>query len=201
MKERPILFSAPMVRAILEGRKTQTRRIIDHQPDAEGLWPRGTAPGAGDCRHGKPGDRLWVRETWAGLGVKNSAPIVYRADAPGGERVRVDAPWRPSIFMPRNASRITLDITEVRVERLNDISPEDAEAEGLACVTKDGSMYKYGIPDNDGLPGTDDHGWPWHLWRQSPVDAYEWLWESINGTGSWAENPWIWAITFNRFTS
>ena len=81
--------------------------------------------------------------------------------------------------MPRWASRITLEITEVRVERLNDISAEDAIAEGLKALTKDRRMTKYGIPDQDGLPGNDDSGWAWQHWRQSPIDAYQYLWESL----------------------
>lgn len=226
MKERPILFSAPMVNAILAGRKTQTRRIVKVAP------PKGSSPGdieqdedfadewfywidgglkstTFSCPYGQPGDRLWVRETLC----RNSRDSWgYKAD---GEFVTLPAndaqigamySWAHhkagdtcvSIHMPRWASRIALEIAEVRVERLNDISIEDAEAEGLASVTKDGSMYKYGIPDRDGLPGTDDDGWPWMHWRQSPVDAYEWLWQSIHGGGSWASNPWVWALTFKR---
>jgi len=103
--------------------------------------------------------------------------------------------------MPRWASRITLEITAVRVERLHDISEADAVAEGLACITKDGDRTrKYGIPDADGMPGTDDHGWPWNEWRSDPREAYRKLWESINGPGSWDLNPWVWVIEFKRVT-
>ena len=164
MKERPILFSGPMVRAILEGRKTQTRRIIkpqpyqNHSPLASGAWEFVTRPKVKDdtigwfrdiaeiarfCPYGKPGDRLWVRETW-GITAKVSTdcwdrlPFVkiprdfidYRATEPD-----VNSHWKPSIHMPRRFSRITLEITNVRVERLQDISEEDALAEGFDMDT------------------------------------------------------------------
>jgi hypothetical protein len=232
VKERPILFSAPMVRALLDDDKTQTRRIVKPQPAWQldgfsgwahwikgGLWRSGM-PTEDRCPYGRAGDRLWVRETWTFINIdseRGEVCIGYNADGEAlPNRPSIVVPEeafeefheksfryfknrkRPSIFMPRWASRITLEISDVRVERPQDISIEDAEAEGLACVTKDGTLFKYGIPDMDGLPGTDDHGWPWMHWRQSPVDAYEWLWQSIHGEGSWASNPWVWALTFKR---
>lgn len=100
--------------------------------------------------------------------------------------------------MPRWASRITLEVTGIRVERLQDISEEDAIAEGLSGITKDGKLIKYGIPDQDGLPGTDNTGWPWRDWQKDPRDAYRRLWESINGRGSWDANPWVWVVEFKR---
>ena len=98
--------------------------------------------------------------------------------------------------MPRWASRILLEIADVRVERLQEISENDAKGEGLAAISKDGQIFKYGIPDRDGLPGTDDHGWPWVDWKHSARNAFGRLWESINGAGSWDTNPWVWVVEF-----
>lgn len=177
MKERPILFSAPMVRALLDGRKTQTRRVVKPQPTATREEAIRTYGKGGTfileagffgvrCPYGQLGDRLWVRETW---GACAGSPV-YRADdnatCPDGGR------WKPSIHMPRWASRITLEVTGVRVERLQDISEEDAIAEGVP----------------------EQRGDPW---------AFQCLWDSINGARercSWAANPWVWAITFSRRT-
>ncbi len=153
------------------------------------------------CPYGRPGDRLWGRETWRRASC--GRPI-FRADYASETAAIIDGGphadirWRPSIHMPRAASRITLDITGVRVEQLLDISEEDAKAEGLGCVTKDGSLYKYGIPDLDGLPGNDNHGWHWKEWERDPRNAYHKLWEQINGPGSAVDNPWVWVIEFKR---
>jgi len=191
MRERPIIFSGPMVRAILDGRKTQTRRAVKSSgiwsvEDRDGSrWP-GYENNYGEwqwmaCPYGQPGDRLWVRECW---GLRDTQPkdgperavIGYRADgetaAPNG-RYQL---WRPSIHMPRWASRITLEITGVRVERVQDISEEDARAEGVSetCV----------------LPGD----------RGSFIPSFGMLWEQINakrGYG-WDVNPWVWVIEFRR---
>ncbi len=187
MKERPILFSGPMVRAILDGRKTQTRRIIKPQPikrlhrlafDARALgnlWgDRGTW--LIRCPKGAPGDRLWVRETWAMI----DGAYAYRADSghdltgPGNFLHN----WKPSIHMPRAAGRIALEVTGVRVERLQDITEEDAIAEGAELT--------------DELTGTADD------LDGSYVKAYSILWDVINGHGSWEKNPWVWAIEFRR---
>ena len=100
--------------------------------------------------------------------------------------------------MPRKASRIDLEITEIRVQRLNDISEDDAKAEGLNGLTRDGKLVKCGIPDSDGLPGTDNTGWPWDEWEIDARKAYKRLWEKINGPRSWDENPWVWVINFRR---
>lgn len=193
MKERPILFSAPMVRAILEGKKTQTQRALRIQPidvlpikeDKAGVeWvglmqrepePKGTVF---RCKYGQPGDRLWVRETFSAMGDKtqHAAPIFYRADRPddtGG--------WTPSIHMPRWASRINLEITSIRVERLQDISQADAIAEGAPpshpSIDRVSSEYGYA-----------DFSRSW----------YAQLWDSINGVGSWDANPWVWCVSFRR---
>ncbi len=218
VKERGILFSAPMVQAILAGRKTQTRRMLAVQDKQLTFVMEGkllnVAVGVGEgaywlpFKYGRSGDRLWVRETWRGpaeldarrpVNLPRHAPIWFEA---GGKLNRTNAgkpgKLRPSIFLPRWAARITLEVVAVRVERLQDISEADAKAEGLACITKDGASWKYGIPDSDGLPGTDDHGWPWQRWSRDPRVAYQTLWESINGAGSWAANPWVWVIEFRR---
>ena len=212
MTDRPILFSAPMVQAILDGRKTQTRRAVKPQPAGEirrvepdinhwidtkywerqnqkenrGIGTRGFA-----CTYGQPGDRLWVRETWMdlqGTGIEivtgSRERYAYGADTPRGsygddQRKCYGLKWRPSIHMPRAASRITLEITSVRVERLQDISEADAQAEG---VTDDGSL----VTDLDGKD------------RGGTIAAYATLWEVINGVGSWDDNPWVWVVSFKR---
>lgn len=210
MRERPILFSAPMVRAILSGEKTQTRRTVRPQPDVArpGDISTGTAFAARStsddkhlgrlgaviqCPHGQPGDRLWVREAWQHANhpdgpYRSGVTVHYRADyiddphGPGGEkspegRYRT---WRPSIHMPRAASRITLEITGVRVERLRDISEADALAEGLTPTP--GGWWS----------GAEGQAAP------TPQGAYALLWDSINGPGSWGANPWVWVIEFRR---
>jgi hypothetical protein len=166
MKERPILFSGPMVRAILEGRKTITRRVLKLQ-DYDGGNCYETRDGIlrdilSLCPYGIPGDRLWVRETWADPCGKRIP--VYRADeATAYQNVK----WRPSIFMPRWASRITLEITRVRVERLQDITEKDAISEGVLSSDYD-KTYRY---------------------------AFSVLWDSINGPKyPWSDNPWVWVI-------
>lgn len=189
-KERPILFSAPMVRAILTGNKTQTRRVVKlnrhyqiEERDDGSLWPwMYDDDRASDswlaCPYGMPGDRLWVRETWRTERdfdhlpprdldpTMTATPVQYEA---GPHADVLDGKLRPSMFMPRWASRITLEVTAVRVQRLQDISEADAIAEG---VYTDPACPAY--------------------------DGYRALWESINGPNSWDANPWVWAITFKR---
>lgn len=199
VKERPILFSGPMVRALLDGRKTQTRRVaktfapVEFNPHDDReyvLWhaakavarvparnPHEEADLRMACPYGEPGDRLWVRETFCSgdMGpVRPGCPIAYRADhecTPG--------PWTPSIHMPRWASRITLAVTSVRVERLQEITTAEIRAEGVddgrtnpkMCARHDASMRM----------------------------AFESLWDSINGKRpgcSWDANPWVWVIGF-----
>lgn len=220
-----------MVRALLEGRKTQTRRVVKPQPvpstcAGQPMWGHaGLAGNFGEhifggcaaallpCPYGAPGDRLWVRETfvleWPEMDRPESEDEYrrwlvphYAATESKPELVdqNTERPigWRSPIHMPRWASRITLEVTEVRVQRLQDISEEDAKAEGLKGITKDGSLVKYGLPDRDGFPGTDDDGWEWQDWDKIPSRAYSRLWDSINGAGAWESNPWVWAITFKR---
>jgi hypothetical protein len=209
-KERPILFSAPMVRALLDGSKTQTRRIVKPQPhiDAAGNFCVGKScygqDGAGrpvtkafvewHCPHGKPGDRLWVRETWAQPAALDPGPTVYRADYPacvlkGYENVPAvdDITWKPSIHMFRRDSRVLLEIVSVRVERLDDCSAADAVAEGIRRV---GPGFERWHPDPADVHHTGS--------TQDPLLAYRGLWESINGAGSWAANPWVWVVEFKR---
>lgn len=194
MKEHPILFSGgPMVRALLEGRKTQTRRVIKPQPEQCGFgrncqvrpyctgteWPlayyerRGAcwnSSPALKCPYDQPGDRLWVRETWQDCSQESKRmPIAYRASWPDDPP---DNGWRPSIYMPRCASRITLEITDVRAQRLQDITVDDCIDEGIEDLF---------LPE---------------LTKQ----LFKKLWDSINakrGYG-WDKNPWVWAISFKR---
>lgn len=243
MKERPILFSGPMVRAILSGQKTVTRRAIRHQPDVPVTdaiprreYPHGPAtidwywrpkhghlngvPSHGwdfKCPYGQPGDRLWVRETWGVISHswdehgdmvswepdRPATPIrempfgngyysghaIYAADGPmewagdedGGGEPR--SAWKPSIHMPRAACRIPLEITDVRIERLQDISYQQAMAEGIGHA-------------GDGLFHVEDSR---HL-AADPRESFASLWSSINGEESWNANPWVWAVEFKRVT-
>jgi len=204
IKERPILFSAPMVRAILEDRKTVTRREVKKRAAldclAAGFEPAFLAlPGNADlCPYGRPGDRLWVRETTeADYDTTNGAvlsryaadgePVLY-AGCGDPEYNGSVAHWnyprksRPSIHMQRWAGRILLEITAVRVERLQDISRADIRAEGLQCPPE--------LASDDVSPNYRD--WYPAAWRE--------LWESINGADSWTTNPWVWVVEFKRVT-
>lgn len=248
-KEHPIIFSGEMIRAILAGRKTQTRRVIDCSCNSRhitgnllGEWglsvpphrwegdPEevnwqwcGKRPEIGDwieqfqtdvddhasslvrCPYGKPGDRLWVRETWVKLrgnhwherglfddvvevnGIPKRNSVEYRADydgSPESERCRRELGyiWKPSIHMPRWASRLTLEITDIRVERVRDISEEDAIAEGFA--------------PGDGCPVNGFN-------TESPYPAraaFSGLWDKLNGPRGFGyeSNPWVWVIEFRR---
>ena len=199
MSDRPILFSAPMVRALLDGRKTQTRRVIKPQPSDDivrvnGYWfdhARGVS--GKEITRFMAGDRLWVRETWQD--VAEGYLTIYRADYPACVPPRfenvpaldeLNTPWRPSIFMPRKASRLTLVVTDVRVERLQSISEVDAEAEGIEfCSDLDplgNCKWRHYTKPNTGI-------WP-------PSASYETLWNSINGAGAWDANPWVVAVSF-----
>lgn len=168
MADRPILFSAPMVRAMLAGTKTQTRRVAKPKRSIE--------PMTDECPYGQPGDLLWVRETWAWYGCeRDPREVLYRADT--SNLPESHGRWRPSIHMPRWASRITLRVTGVRVERLQDITEVDAIAEGAQPFRL-----------------------PCHPQRETlrHVDGFALLWESINGAGSWDANPWVWVVEFER---
>ncbi|CAI2080637.1 Uncharacterised protein [Serratia ficaria] len=211
MKEHPVIFNAEMVRAILEGRKTQTRRVMKPQPEpcyrGGHWWPSNTFKTmlhieeqmqngqggwkglVGDaCPFGQVGDRLWVRETFmdlTGTGIEATTGkfegFAYRTDTPAGSygdevRKEYGLKWTPSLHMPRKACRILLEITAVRVERLNDISHDDAKAEGC-CYGRGG-----GVPD----------------FAVTPADHFPTLWASIYGEESWSANPWVWVIEFRR---
>lgn len=202
MKERPILFSGEMVRAILEGRKTQTRRMIKPQPasvikNEDGSMSQGDYNGSVDflikninCPYGQPGDRLWVRETWGICPDYNC--VRYKADR-GVDSEAVGGKWHPSIHMRREYSRINLEITNIRVERLQDISEEDAKSEGIEeleiIVHNEGTQFLYGIdPDSANSKFVTDN----------PISSYKELWEKINGPGSWDKNPFVRVVEFKR---
>ena len=231
IKERPILFSAPMVRAILDGRKTVTRRACKPQPSANahttsaegspmGAWWE-TGKHLNRCPFGQIGDRLYVRETCfindfretaVPEGERADCEIHYRADGvPDFEGEEELIRWRPSIHMPRWASRILLEITDVRVERLQDISDEQAEAEGCFFTDygrKCGHSGK-GWTEVGDCPAPKDHhpqrdGWMWDKTTSheqclgAPRWAFANLWNSTGG--DWDANPWVWCVSFRRVT-
>lgn len=202
IKERPILFNTEMVKAILGGRKTQTRRIIkadwldeswefvkmDEDSsvfETEVDWnPTGRTQRDIKCKYGKPGDRLWVRETWQS---ELSGRFVYKASA--NIELKDNLKWKPSIHMRRTASRIMLEITDLRVERVQDITRNDAKAEGIEDFWDNTGRQVTGIP---GLVQPK----PNQTWTAR--DAFAKLWDSINesrGYG-WDKNPWVWVIEF-----
>lgn len=241
MKDRPILFQGAMVRALLDGSKTQTRRICKSEPYPNGykwdgqdflchndyLPPSAMLMDYNDgkeiyttsnmegwdfcCPYGQPGDRLWVRESFMDLtntGVEHHDSsgkrrrYAYMADSPTGSygdeaRKGYGLKWKPSIHMPRAACRIELEIVAVRVERLNDCSQADAIAEGAVHIRskewdrENFPVWRY-LFDEAVSAGTKPPVGP------SSKQAYEALWESINGAGSWAANPWVWVVEFKR---
>lgn len=212
MKEKPILFSGPMVKAILDGRKTQTRRVVKPQPPDHAIevfdWQHHNLGEAGcyyddmdglhfHCKrqYGNVGDRLWVRETARATATEEGIDCIHYSADDYCRSIMVSeyGPWQkmrsygggharvvPSIHMPRWASRITLEITGVRVELLSDISEEDAIAEG----------FKAG--DGSPVNGFDTEA------KFPAVASFESLWSEINGPGSWSLNPWVWVISFER---
>lgn len=195
-KEHPILFSTPMVQAILEGRKTQTRRILKPQPVGimkphqlcddgffkkehigKWLWETESGESLKLCPYGQPGDILWVRETFLVEYSRHKEFYEYKADY--SDTLAKEVVWKPSIFMPREAARILLRVIDIRVERLQDISEEDAIAEGVSLPNyADQAIRDVRYPD--------------------PSTIYAELWESINGEGSWDANPWVWVVKFER---
>jgi len=219
MKERPILFSAPMVRAILDGSKTQTRRVVKpqppatvrdfctfHNPKGEGLAHFAFDPVERElqdwfavCPYGQPGDRLWVRETFSpiypqdptyngGRPIEYDYSATYKHGDRLGDSLGIKKVWKPSIHMPRAASRITLEITGVRVERLQDISEADVIAEGIRRRPLGFRVELSGAPKHESRS------------FYTAISAFRFLWESINGPGSWDANPWVWVIDFKQVT-
>lgn len=245
IKERPLLFSAPMVRSLLDGSKTQTRRLVkgsqipksDSKPDYPGMEFSAVAQKhprwgfcvfgsteqecatklavSGCCPYGQPGDRLWVRESFWGCdlpGYGDQPCVVYDDEWSGKDYAPAQGrPWArkfgriPSIHMPRDCSRILLEIVSVRVERLTDICEADADAEGCERLDSERETADWALCDRCG--GTRLHR------ELGPnggviedvdcvecdtyVKRYKHLWESINGAGSWAANPWVWVISFH----
>lgn len=213
MKTRPILFSAPMVRALLGDRKTMTRRLVNPQPDFPDfadrvVWSdehgfagleiqdaRGITRGTWgtSCPYGAPGDRLWVRETWQSL---QKFDVLPPNKVPVGSDIQYPATWehwvskrRPSIHMCQWMSRITLEVIGVRVERLQAITSEDVFAEGTPGAWVQGSTW-------DGGRYHRNSNYPAH--PHLPTYFFRLLWESINGKGSWDANPWVWVVEFRR---
>lgn len=222
MKERGMIFNGEMVRAILDGRKTQTRRIMKVQPehselglrrvveskngidDGKYFWSQSDATGLKSrskpfaCPFGTVGDRIWVREAFrVHSRATDVATLVYKASERNSwteqtHRVPVAVcnkpatpeKWTPSLHMPRWASRILLEITDVRVERLNAISEEDARAEGII----DGGCLNCGEPEPCGCANPEPDA----------TDAFSYLWQSIYGQENWNANPWVWVIEFKR---
>lgn len=235
MKERPILFSGPLVRALLAGTKTQTRRLVKipdivRAEDCErasdyttiaasepenvaefGAWRAWMTeyPDEGSvelrCPYGTAGDRLWVRETWHPC----DGGTIYAADYRDKQEAGVER-WVSPLFMPRHESRITLEITEVRVQRLQEISEEDAKAEGVQpptysetwlCVRKGGGGAYEVFAEPDAAERAElahvEHQPARPMWGARP--EFELLWNKINGDrASWASNPWVWVLNFRR---
>ena len=221
VKYRPILFKGEMVRSLLSGTKTQTRRVLkqatgpslsvgmdDDEPGVAALsWLWGDGPGHDvhetikrvRCPYGQPGDRLYLRETWQAVNGNDRARHIVTHPAPDRGWIeyaatpRIDEPaykWRPSIHMPRWASRITLEVTGVRVERLQDISEADAKAEGADClITENCTDQSRALLD---MPLMED--------AKPYRNGYALLWESINGDGSWDANPFVWVVSFRRIS-
>lgn len=215
MKERPILFSTPMVQALLAGRKTQTRRVITPQPSWTERWTTSAQNGHGTrleyqgfqwkkhhvddlekdtsklvwlCPYGKPGDILWVRETFGRNELDTKFP--YRYKTTDGEDLFCKGviKWKPSIHMPKEAARIFLRVKSVRVEKAQSISEEDAIAEGIERIEEGEGLLKY----RSYVVEKDKQIIPCF-----PYVSFRTLWHSINGRESWEANPWVWVITFS----
>jgi len=206
MKEHPILFSGEMVQAIPEGYKTMTRRVIKPQPDFPVFVKKAVCSYDDEssyycwwlldsfdltiddcsflrCPYGVPGDHLWAKETW-GIGTQLAGGIVYRAS---GGRLADGEHWHPSIFMPRELSRITLEITNIRAERLQDITEEDAMKEGMARELRAALGYSPEVSEET-----------FNLTQAR--DTFRILWDKLNskrGHG-WKKNDWVWVIEFKK---
>lgn len=192
-KERPILFSTPMVQAILEGRKTQTRRVIKPQPELmnDNLhlnWKEHYYKLPSELArlnpYGQPGDILWVRETWAEVHHHDGEKfIAYKADFPFSVNR-----WKPSIHMKKEHARIWLQVEDILVERVQDITEDDAIAEGVEPIqvidstSTSGTIYKNYTDSGNGYV--------------NPVNSFDTLWVAIKGFESWKANPWVWVVKF-----
>lgn len=210
MKEHPILMSGPLVRATLSGLKTQTRRLFKvrgcgtsrpvtlptervHYDGQAALYSSGdyVSPPY-PCPFGAVGDHLWIRETW----TEAEGILYYRAtDREINEDERLDGMcWRPSIHMPRRASRLTLEVTAIRVERLQDISEEDAQAEGIEQWKSSDPAYTWvGGPEKRGQRSAAVYC------HKTARDAFATLWDSLApAAAKWADNPWVWAIGYQK---
>ncbi|MBB4642327.1 hypothetical protein [Rhizorhapis suberifaciens] len=206
MADRPILFSAPMVRALLDGRKTQTRRIItttgkDMAPGQILIFegPRFGGTAYRFAPRFAVSDRLYVREEWSthpsvdpmaprDLGV--GTPVYYRGTYEWSPSDTIGSPFgrrRAGMHMPRWASRLTLTVTDVRVQRLQDISEEDAIAEGVSCY----------ICGTGPIDGTSEHDCGCFHSKDLAIPSYRYLWDMINGIDAWDENPWVVAVSFD----
>ena len=201
-KEIPILFSTMMVQALLAGRKTQTRRgnglkKVNENPDQvrylrmqefpDGTWravfqhENEDEPGSVKSPYGKPGDILWVRE---GFQHNNKGGFIYKSD------VTTPVTWKPSIHMPKEAARIWLQVESITVERLQDISDEDAIAEGIEIIANAPFVHRFKAYDLEGST-------PFHQAKES----FQSLWMKINGKESWLTNPWVWIVTFKMLST
>lgn len=195
---KPIIFSAPMVRAILSGRKSQTRRIVKPQPELcsgcqscdfkcnHFVYP------LPKCPYGNIETKLWIRETWRPAMSDSHQCYAYRADLsykcgkPMPDDCENILNWRPSIFMPKEAARIFLEVSQVQIQRLHDISEEDALSEGIEPLDDDQNQYIPAIANNNAYIAS------------SAKEAFQELWQSINGSESWKSNPWVWVISFEQ---
>ena len=187
MKESPIIFSTPMVQAILEERKTQTRRIIKPQPNdvqiiaGRRIWD----PEVIECPFGEAGDLLWVRETWLKYNLGGTNYFYYKATSSLNQVVGAspnELDWKPSIHLKKEHARLWLQIENIRVERLQDISEEDAKAEGA--------------------PGYTERNYPLAIHDKYPTAKQDFirLWQDINGQDSFSENPFVWVIEFKELS-
>lgn len=192
MKERPITFSGLMVRAILDGTKTQTRRVLK---DGFWNWWQVNDPvclSRMRCPYGVPGDRLWVREAFSrDILCDGKHGIAYRADGDDQINREEGEYWRSAVHMPRWASRITVEITDVRAQRINQISAQDAIAEGISPIPRSAGPNFFSH--------RTDLGW---YCAPTAQECFWHLWDSINAKRGYgcAANPWVWALTFRRLT-
>lgn len=225
MSTKPILFNTEMVRANLDGRKSCTRRLVKGFVPDDAIWgytaftPKGYISCRGTFADGygekffklpyQPGDIIYVRETW----YKGLERYMYRADYSDTEKFyqggkEIEMKWHPSIRMPKEAARIWLKCTDVRVERLQEITESGAKAEGIRGYTKDGNLYKYAVTDDWWIDYHNKHkeivtGTWWQDMPRTAKDAFSYLWNSTIKKSDldlygWNANPWVWTIEYER---